>query len=105
VTVDGTSILLFWYRNQIYAISSRSPAEGAYSEGFIKAKFTQEYGIICPSTGSVFSLKDGSILDWYPTNPVLRSITPKTGSLTVRGSPLMLGAHPFMQCHHDVSIE
>jgi len=83
VTVDGRSILLFWYRNQIYAISSRSPAEGAYSEGFIKAKFTQEYGIICPSTGSILSLKDGSILEWYPTNPVLRSITPQTGSLTI----------------------
>lgn len=83
VTVDGQSLLLFWYRNQIYAISSRSPAEGAYSEGFIKAKFTQDYGIICPTTGSVFSLKDGSILNWYPTNPILRSITPPTGKLPV----------------------
>eukprot|EP00892_Ulva_mutabilis_P009094 jgi/Ulvmu1/6557/UM003_0193.1 len=83
VTVDGQSLLLFWYRNQIYAISSRSPAEGAYSEGFIKAKFTQDYGIICPTTGSVFSLKDGSILDWYPTNPILRSITPPTGKLPI----------------------
>lgn len=83
VSVDGKSILLFWYRNAIYAIASRSPAEGAYSEGFIKAKFTQEYGIICPSTGSIFSLKDGSILEWYPSNPVLRAITPQTGSLPV----------------------
>jgi hypothetical protein len=41
VNVNGQAVLLFWYRNQIYAISSRSPAEGAYSEGFIKAKFTQ----------------------------------------------------------------
>jgi hypothetical protein len=32
---------MFWYRNEIYAIEARSPAEGAYSEGFIKAKFTQ----------------------------------------------------------------
>ncbi len=34
-------MLMFWYRNQIYAIEGRSPAEGAYSEGFIRAKFTQ----------------------------------------------------------------
>lgn len=83
VSVDGQSILMFWYRNQVYAISSRSPAEGAYSEGFIKAKFTQDYGIICPTTGSIFSLKDGSILEWYPTNPILRSITPQTGKLPI----------------------
>jgi nitrite reductase/ring-hydroxylating ferredoxin subunit len=41
VEVDGKQVLLFWYRNQIYCTESRSPAEGAYSEGFIKAKFTQ----------------------------------------------------------------
>jgi hypothetical protein len=39
--VNGLSVLVFWYRNQLYAIESRSPAEGAYAEGFIKAKFTQ----------------------------------------------------------------
>lgn len=49
LAVDGRDILMFWYRNQIYAIEARSPAEGAYSEGFIRAKFTQvkslaEYG-------------------------------------------------------------
>ncbi len=41
VEVDGRQVLLFWYRNQICAIEARSPAEGAYSEGFIRAKFTQ----------------------------------------------------------------
>ncbi len=41
VEVEGRQVLLFWYRNQIYAIEGRSPSEGAYSEGFIKAKFTQ----------------------------------------------------------------
>jgi len=41
VEVDGRQVLMFWYRNQLYAIEARSPAEGAYSEGFIKAKFTQ----------------------------------------------------------------
>ncbi len=39
--VDGRQVLLFWYRNEIFAIEGRSPAEGAYSEGFITAKFTQ----------------------------------------------------------------
>lgn len=76
--VDGVQVLLFWYRNQIYAIESRSPAEGAYSEGFIKAKFTQDYCIECPSTGSLFSLKDGSIVSWYPNNAVLRALTPES---------------------------
>lgn len=42
--MDGRQVLMFWYRNQMYAIESRSPAEGAYSEGFIKAKFTQVRG-------------------------------------------------------------
>jgi hypothetical protein len=42
--VNGLSVLIFWYRNQLYAIESRSPAEGAYAEGFIKAKFTQVRG-------------------------------------------------------------
>lgn len=169
--VNGLSVLTFWYRNQLYAIESRSPAEGAYAEGFIKAKFTQvrassiarlqrcaqgathacsaedclqcrrrrwwqkgltfavvpqasreaaaarvvqcgpqgvaghtshansepavrpfiatlvnsclpplplpqDYAIECPSTGSLFSLRDGSIVSWYPGNPVLRALTP-----------------------------
>lgn len=88
VSVNGTAVLLFWYRNQIYAIAARSPAEGAYSEGFIKAKFTQDFGIVCPQTGSIFSLKDGSIVEWYPANPVLRSITPPSGALPVRPEAL-----------------
>ncbi|PNH10611.1 hypothetical protein TSOC_002659 [Tetrabaena socialis] len=76
VDVEDRQVLMFWYRNQIYCIESRSPAEGAYSEGFIKAKFTQDYCIECPATGSLFSLKDGSIKSWYPNNPVLRALTP-----------------------------
>ncbi|KAF5827672.1 rieske [2Fe-2S] protein [Dunaliella salina] len=78
VSVDGQQVLLFWYRNQIYCIQARSPAEGAYSEGFIKAKFTQDYCIECPSTGSLFSLNDGSIKAWYPNNTVLRALTPQS---------------------------
>jgi nitrite reductase/ring-hydroxylating ferredoxin subunit len=37
----------------------------------------QDYCIECPSTGSLFSLKDGSIVSWYPNNPVLRALTPQ----------------------------
>merc|ERR1712216_292912 len=38
----GKSILMFWYRDTVFAIESRSPAEGAYSEGFEKARLTQD---------------------------------------------------------------
>ena len=41
VRQDGETILLLWYRNEIYAIENSSPAEGAYAEGFINAKLTQ----------------------------------------------------------------
>lgn len=37
----------------------------------------QDYCIECPATGSLFSIKDGSIQSWYPNNPVLRALTPK----------------------------
>jgi len=77
VTVDGKEIMVFWYRKEICAIEAKSTAEAFYSEGFLPAKFTQDYGIICPTTASVFSIRDGSILDWYPSNPVLRKLTPK----------------------------
>ena len=43
----------------------RSPAEGAYSEGFISSKFTQDFCIECPATSSLFSLKTGEIVSWY----------------------------------------
>jgi nitrite reductase/ring-hydroxylating ferredoxin subunit len=77
IRYNGYEILLFWYKNSIYAINSRSPAEGAYSEGFIKAILTQDNCIKCPSTGTSFSLKNGEIVDWYPNNPVLRILSPK----------------------------
>lgn len=38
---DGETILLLWYKNEVFAIENRSPAEGAYSEGLINAKLTQ----------------------------------------------------------------
>lgn len=65
VRVNGQTLLLFWYRNQIYCTEARSPAEGAYSEGLIKGKFTQDFSIECPTTGTLYSLKDGSIVEWY----------------------------------------
>lgn len=64
-------------RIQIYAIEARSPAEGAYSEGFADAKLTQDFCIECPTTKTLFSLNTGEIVAWYPTNPILRAITPK----------------------------
>lgn len=94
--MEGKSVLLFWYRNQIYAIESRSPAEGAYSEGFIKAKFTQDFGIECPATGSVFSLKDGSILEWYPGNIVLRALTPASTCRPLEVYPVKLTQDALM---------
>lgn len=38
---DGDTILLLWYKDEVFAIENRSPAEGAYSEGLINAKLTQ----------------------------------------------------------------
>lgn len=59
VTVNGNLILIFWYRNEILACEARSPAEGVYSVGFKEARFTEDYGIVCPTTDTVFSLKTG----------------------------------------------
>eukprot|EP00850_Spirogloea_muscicola_P001735 SM000006S19500 [mRNA] locus=s6:1137601:1138793:+ [translate_table: standard] len=103
VRQDGETILLLWYRDQIYALENTSPAEGAYSEGFINAKLTQglrasellgrgyiegyhawadasptyvqDGAIVCPTTGTTYDLKTGAIREWYPTNPVLRVLT------------------------------
>ena len=55
---------------------ARSPAEGAYSEGFTSSRFTQDGCIECPTTRSKFDLKTGEIRAWYPENPVLRALTP-----------------------------
>ncbi|XP_026455471.1 uncharacterized protein LOC113356527 [Papaver somniferum] len=73
---DDEVILLLWYKDQIFAIENRSPAEGAYSEGLLNAKLTQDGCIVCPSTDSTFDLKTGDVKDWYPKNPVLRALTP-----------------------------
>ena len=41
VAAGGKAALLFWYRDAVYAVEPRSPAEGAYSEGFAEARLTQ----------------------------------------------------------------
>ncbi|KAM0974093.1 hypothetical protein FF1_017343 [Malus domestica] len=80
---DGEAILLLWYKDQVYAIENRSPAEGAYSEGLLNAKLTQDGCIVCPSTDSTFDLRTGGIKEWYPKNPVLRVLTPALRTLFV----------------------
>lgn len=37
----GETILLLWYKDKIFAIENRSPAEGAYTEGLLNAKLTK----------------------------------------------------------------
>ncbi|XP_073002769.1 uncharacterized protein [Typha latifolia] len=83
IVQDGETILLLWYKDEIFAIENRSPAEGAYSEGLLNAKLTQDGCIICPTTDSTFDLRTGAIKDWYPKNPVLRFLTPVLRTLFV----------------------
>ncbi|KAL3845697.1 hypothetical protein ACJIZ3_003100 [Penstemon smallii] len=78
---DGETILLLWYKNDVFAIENRSPAEGAYSEGLINAKLTQDGCIVCPTTDSTFDLRTGDIKEWYPKNPILRALTPPLRTL------------------------
>jgi nitrite reductase/ring-hydroxylating ferredoxin subunit len=80
---DGDTVLLLWYKDQLYALENTSPAEGAYSEGFFNARLTPDGCIVCPSTDTTFDLKTGEIKDWYPTNPILAFLTRPTRILTV----------------------
>lgn len=80
---DGETILLLWYKDEVFAIENRSPAEGAYSEGLLNAKLTQDGCIVCPTTDSTFDLRTGAIKEWYPNNPVLRVLTPALRNLFV----------------------
>uniref|UniRef100_A0ACD6A2B5 Uncharacterized protein n=2 Tax=Avena sativa TaxID=4498 RepID=A0ACD6A2B5_AVESA len=83
IVQDGDEILLLWYKDDVFAIENRSPAEGAYSEGLLNAKLTQDGCIVCPSTDSTFDLRTGEIKEWYPKNPVLRALTPVLRKLFV----------------------
>ncbi|CAA0837671.1 Rieske (2Fe-2S) domain-containing protein [Striga hermonthica] len=80
---DGETVLLLWYKDDVFAIENRSPAEGAYSEGLLNAKLTQDGCIVCPTTDSTFDLRTGDIKVWYPKNPVLRALTPPLRTLFV----------------------
>lgn len=59
--------------------TAQSNSNRAMSQGCSYAceRWLQDFCIECPSTGSLFSLKDGSVLSWYPGNPVLAALTPK----------------------------
>ncbi|KAG0577444.1 hypothetical protein KC19_5G156500 [Ceratodon purpureus] len=81
VRQDGETVLLLWYKNDVYAIENQSPAEGAYSEGLINARLTPDGCIVCPSTESTYDLKTGKVRDWMPANPVLRVLTPSLRDL------------------------
>ncbi|KAJ7982725.1 Rieske domain containing protein [Quillaja saponaria] len=84
VIIQGQeTILLLWYKDEVFAIENRSPAEGAYSEGLLNAKLTQDGCIVCPSTDSTFDLQTGEIREWYPKNPVLRVLSPPLSTLYV----------------------
>jgi nitrite reductase/ring-hydroxylating ferredoxin subunit len=83
VRLQGANILIFWYRNELYAIENRSPAEGAFNQGFEQARFTQNYGILCPSTETEFNMKTGEVMTWLPNNAVLRLLTPPCPPLEV----------------------
>uniref|UniRef100_A0A6U7XK26 Rieske domain-containing protein n=1 Tax=Eutreptiella gymnastica TaxID=73025 RepID=A0A6U7XK26_9EUGL len=83
VNINGANILIFWYRNELFAIENRSPAEGAFNQGFETARFTQDFGILCPSTESEFSLRNGEVQNWLPNNSVLRFLTPPCPPLEV----------------------
>ncbi|KAJ0579905.1 putative rieske [2Fe-2S] iron-sulfur domain, rieske [2Fe-2S] iron-sulfur domain superfamily [Helianthus annuus] len=43
----------------------------------------QDGCIVCPSTDSTFELRNGSIKEWFPKNPVLRALTPALRNLFV----------------------
>lgn len=68
----------------------RSPAEGAYSEGFLGSRLNQDYCIACPTTGSLFDFRTGEIKDWYPSNFVLRTLTPQSTCRNLRTYPVRL---------------
>ena len=65
-----------WRTDTVFCIESRSPAEGAFSEGFANARLTQDGCIVCPTTKSTFELRTGEIKEWYPDNPFLKKLTP-----------------------------
>lgn len=53
VRQDGETVLLLWYKNDVYAIENQSPAEGAYSEGLINARLTPVSALHCSAQSSL----------------------------------------------------
>ncbi|XWS16850.1 hypothetical protein CRYUN_Cryun33cG0016000 [Craigia yunnanensis] len=62
---DRETVLLLWYKGEIFAIEDRSPAEGAYTEGLLNAKLTQDGCIVFPTTNSTLDLRTRAIKEWY----------------------------------------
>jgi nitrite reductase/ring-hydroxylating ferredoxin subunit len=85
VSLGGRNAVLLWFRNVVYAIEERSPAEGAYSEGFAseEARLTPEGYILCPTTSSEFRLDDGALMVHCPGNAILRAVTPRPRDMEV----------------------
>lgn len=77
------SICLLLYRRTLFLHAHLAwPSEPSELTFYLLPCYTtlvcaQDYCIECPATGSLFSIKDGSIQSWYPNNPVLRALTPK----------------------------
>lgn len=65
VRQDGETVLLLWYKNDVYAIENQSPAEGAYSEGLINARLTPVSVLHCPAWFS--SVEASTSLTRIPT--------------------------------------
>jgi nitrite reductase/ring-hydroxylating ferredoxin subunit len=60
IVQDGEAILLLWYKDEVFAIENRSPAEGAYTEGLLNAKLTQ---VGLNSQPHIISTKSTSLLN------------------------------------------
>ena len=82
VTKNGVEVLLVWFGGEVYAVQNRAPSEGSFSEGLMNAQQTSDGGITCPQTGSVFSVKTGEVMEWFPGNPVMGALTPKASLMT-----------------------
>ena len=70
----GKSILIFWYKDTVVCIEGRSPAEGAFSEGFANARLTQDVARVS-GTASTFDLKTGRSRRGTPRTPAASPFT------------------------------
>lgn len=77
------SVMLFWFKEKIYALENRSPVAPMFEEGFAQAVITEEGLITCPVTQSKFDIRTGAVIDWLPNDPFLRLLTPAFSDLTI----------------------